>query len=647
MCFNTRIQRQLSVALVACFPFIAWSAPAFAQGIAPAMAGSPATNIANGEDQGSSVNIYVSVREPNGLPLSQSADVKLSCPLAGVSLAGPTKNAAVAEFFHIPAGDCSVTVTAAGFKPSRERTTIAEGYAAHNQYVYVYLRPESEPASAASRPVSLNVMKEIDKSLEAINNNRLDEARKHLTKAAGMAPQNPDVLYLLGMVDYRENKLDAAQQNFASAIARYPAHERALVALGEAQIKSGQYPAAEQTLQKALAVNRSGWRAHLLLANAYAAQNEYAKAESEAQNATGLAGENAPVAQAFLAQIQAAEAAQGGTGTATTATTETTAAEAQIHGHANAAANGFASETSTNLSPATLPAAAIPNLTIAPASLAPISSRAMHSWAPADVDASAPGVAPDVTCSEDDIVARAGRAATEQLENFEKFMASEHIEHQEVDEYGRPEHIKTRDFSYLAFIDHDKHGQVFLNEERDGGKGTEGFPTSLATVGLLGLGVDIFHPGFSGFLQFKCEGLGQWEGHPTWLMHFTQHPGQKSFLRLWQTRTATVEIPLKGRVWLSASTYQVLHIESDLREPIESLELTRDHLVIDYGPVNFEHGQSQLWLPWYADMYLELHGHRYHHRHTLSNYALFAVDTNNKINAPKEETPKEEKQKPQ
>jgi len=34
-------------------------------------------------------------------------------------------------------------------------------------------------------------------------------------------------------------------------------------------------------------------------------------------------------------------------------------------------------------------------------------------------------------------------------------------------------------------------------------------------------------------------------------------------------------------------------------------------------------------------MYLELHGKRYHHRHILSEYLLFGVDTANKINAPK------------
>jgi hypothetical protein len=35
-------------------------------------------------------------------------------------------------------------------------------------------------------------------------------------------------------------------------------------------------------------------------------------------------------------------------------------------------------------------------------------------------------------------------------------------------------------------------------------------------------------------------------------------------------------------------------------------------------------------------MYMELHGHRYHHRHSLSDYMLFEVDTNHKIGKPKD-----------
>jgi hypothetical protein len=44
-------------------------------------------------------------------------------------------------------------------------------------------------------------------------------------------------------------------------------------------------------------------------------------------------------------------------------------------------------------------------------------------------------------------------------------------------------------------------------------------------------------------------------------------------------------------------------------------------------------------------MYLELHGRRYHHNHTLSNFSLFAVDTSDKINLPKEAPPPDLNQK--
>jgi hypothetical protein len=36
-------------------------------------------------------------------------------------------------------------------------------------------------------------------------------------------------------------------------------------------------------------------------------------------------------------------------------------------------------------------------------------------------------------------------------------------------------------------------------------------------------------------------------------------------------------------------------------------------------------------------MYMELHGRRYHHRHYLTDYLLFEVDTGIRVRQPKEE----------
>jgi hypothetical protein len=58
--------------------------------------------------------------------------------------------------------------------------------------------------------------------------------------------------------------------------------------------------------------------------------------------------------------------------------------------------------------------------------------------------------------------------------------------------------------------------------------------------------------------------------------------------------------------------------------------------LIDYGPVNFEHTGTTLWLPWNAEMFMELRGKRYHHTHTLRNYMLFSVDLGGTVGNPAE-----------
>ena len=112
-----------------------------------------------------------------------------------------------------------------------------------------------------------------------------------------------------------------------------------------------------------------------------------------------------------------------------------------------------------------------------------------------------------------------------------------------------------------------------------------------------------------------------------------------SRLRTWRIGSRVTRLPLKGRVWLSANTYDVLHLETDLREPQQEIRLTRDHLIVDYGPVHFEHAATSLWLPWYAELFMEVRGKRYHHRHALTNYSLFSVTTNDIISPPREAQP--------
>lgn len=92
-------------------------------------------------------------------------------------------------------------------------------------------------------------------------------------------------------------------------------------------------------------------------------------------------------------------------------------------------------------------------------------------------------------------------------------------------------------------------------------------------------------------------------------------------------------------MWLSPNTFDVLHLETDLRDPVKELQLNREHLSVEYGPVTFKKIKEELWLPQNAEMYFSILGKRYHHKHTLSNYVLFNVDAKSKVGAPLAEPP--------
>jgi hypothetical protein len=248
-------------------------------------------------------------------------------------------------------------------------------------------------------------------------------------------------------------------------------------------------------------------------------------------------------------------------------------------------------------------------------------------------------LARNAACQTDDILPRAERRLRSQLENFEKFTATEHIEHQEIDRYGQPGPVRSRDFSYIVFVYPYGKDSFFLDERRDSRGQDDSFPTALATVGLNNLGVSILQPASRDALVFRCEGLSSVRDRAAWQIHFEEKEGSLAPIREWRRGGKLYEIPLKGRVWISSASFDVLRVETDLRQPVEALQLTRDHLSVDYGPVAFHTVGTTLWLPLSAEMYMEVRGHRYHHKHYLTDYLLFEVNTNHKVDNPKNAPP--------
>ena len=577
------------------------------------------------------VDVLVSVREPNGMPLPVSALVKLYSEGRGYRTA-PTQDGSTATFSKVFSGEYEIEVTAIGYKTAKEHASVFAGGASFTIFIYLHSESEAVPGSGGppSAVMTPRLQSEVDKGLEKQRKREFEEARRHFEKAAKMAPGNPDVRYLLGMLEYVQQHFEAAKGKFEAALSIYPSHERSLLALGELQLRTGDPVAAAQTLEKAYQLNGADWRTHLLLANAYFQQKNYEKALPHATRATELAKEHAAIAWLLRGRILASagkrdEAKQAYETVIRSFPADAGVAEAKTQ---LAELNKPSAEVVSRISRPTVP---VPD----PPPPPPPPPSSIRPWAPPDIDAKEYPAVQDVACQESEVIQRTQARTAHQLGNLEKFLATEHIEHQEIDANGNPGLARTKDFNYIVLVEHPRPGMSFINEKRDGGDNLDSFPTSLATQGLIGLGVNIFDPNYAGGLEYKCEGLGAWRGQAAWRVRFEQKKGVPSQIRTWRNSRGLFPIPLKGRVWIAASGYDVLHVETDLREPVTELQLSRDHLIVDYGPVKFEKGKTTLWLPWSADMFMELRGRRYHHRHVLTNYMLFSVDTGSTITKPK------------
>lgn len=564
--------------------------------------------------------------------------VRLAAAAGNYNRTITTKDASTAVFDELPTGEYEAEASYSSYQTAREHIVV--NTFGSGKQVYIYLVPESENKSQGTRAqglvISPKLQAEIDKGLEALRKHQFESGRAHFAKGLALAPMNPDLSYFLGTAEMGLNHADLARQDFEHALAIDPTHERSLLALGEMQLRNGDTPGAIVTLEKAFLKNGAGWRTHLLLATAYAKNGRLPDAEVHAYRAADLAREKGAGARLLLGEIQQAEGKLAAAQTtwqdlAAAFPGDPSAAEAKTH-----FASLSALPTDTPVASGDAPLADLPVPAIPVVELLPVKERP---WAPPDIDSREFQLAQNASCSAEDVLLGALHRLKSQLQNFEKFTATEHIEHQEIDRFGRPGPVKTRAFSYIVFVDRYAGDSFFLNEDRYSSADDPSFPTSLATKGLSNLGVAILQPANRIDFEFRCEGLASMRGKASWQIRFEEKKDAKRGVRNWWRDGKVYRVPVKGRIWISSGSSDVLRIETDLREPLPTLTLTRDHLVVDYGPVNFASSNATLWLPWSAEMHMELHRHRYHHKHYLTDYMLFGVDTNNKIGKPKEPPP--------
>ena len=541
-----------------------------------------------------------------------------------------------AHFMSVVLGQYKLEVTCPGYrKASEEYSWMARR---ENDPVYIYLLPESAPAATpthARTPVlSQQLRGSMDRGLAALRQSKYESAKKMFAKVQQKAPNNSDAPYFMGVAEYRMQHLDAARDDYRHALTLDPDNEQALLSLGELDRQSGKPAEAIVSFEKAVSLGRAGWKANFQLASAYYELKRYGDAEFEVARAIRHA-KGAGAAPVFLfGQIQFSEGKRAEAKRTWQSILKSFPKDPLLEQVnkalelvANAGPEADLSSVLTAPTPASEPAMNLDAFVDIP-------------WAPPDTDDAVYALAPGVDCKAETIMDRATRQMNSGLADFEKFAATEHIEHQIVDRYGLPGPMKSHDSPYVVFVYPLGKTSYYLEEYREQGSMPTGFTDDIVSTGLITLGVSVLQPLYRDRFSFTCEGLANVRGQAAWQIRFEEKRDAKGTgIRTWKTQRTEYQIPVKGHVWVANATYAVLRVETDLRDPIAGLELTKDHILVDYGPVDLASGNAHLWLPWSADMYMELHGKRYHHKHFLSNYMLFNVDTAHKIGKPNEPPP--------
>jgi hypothetical protein len=253
-------------------------------------------------------------------------------------------------------------------------------------------------------------------------------------------------------------------------------------------------------------------------------------------------------------------------------------------------------------------------------------------WPPVDVDAAEVAANSQVPCPLPSVLQGASQHAVDFSEDLERFTATEVIQSGEARKNGRWNNFQTQTFKYTAVVTRPRPGIAYVDEGR-----VAKSDSALPPVQARGLAVTalIFHPQRANDFLFTCEGMGEWHGKPSWLIHFVEKEQVLVDFQVIHIDNNRFGVKLKGRAWIGADDYEIEHIDVDLLQQIPKIRLVTEHTSIEYGSVGFRDGTANLWLPQKADFYLGIGGRHFFIHHELKDYLLFSVDTQQEIHEPR------------
>src|SRR5229473_224598 len=540
-----------------------------------------------------------------------------------------TEDGSRGAFTKIRYGNYDVEISAVGYLSVHKQMYVTTSDV--NQFEIVMHRdPAAVTLDVDDRALSPKARKEAKRAVAALKSRRFIDARNHLDQAYKLAPSSAEINFLLGYFYFQQKEYGKASDYLNTATTLNPRDAQGLTLLGRAGLERSDYPAAQSALERAVAADGENWLPHNLLANAYFHQKNYEKARDEAQVAIAKGKTEASPALLVLGQamINLGSDEQG------IHALETFLQQSPSHPMAGQVRALIAEVREHESAPPEKKAQTLPKLSgVDPLQGLPAPGLSVKSWQPAGLDQNKLALASGVECPAETVLDETGKRVAELVDDIARFAAVEDLFHQSLDVFGNPLRTETRKYNYVASISEPEAGYLAVDEDRAAKVDLTTFPDKIASTGFAALAL-VFHPHMRDSFAMKCAGLGDWHGQASWVVDFKQRDDKPNRLQSYKIGQMVYPVKLKGRAWITADNYQIVHIESEMVRPMPEIKLLSEHQIVDYGPVRFEKKNTSLWLPKSAEIYFDFRQHRYYRRHSFGHYMLFSVGTEEKPKEP-------------
>lgn len=262
------------------------------------------------EQNGFSVpaRITIRIRDRRGNKLESLPSIKLYEEGGGIYSSSPRQSDEEVYFEVRSRGNYTLEISSPGFKRI-ERSAPISNQGEHLQFDITMEAEDfkgSGPAPAGAMVLAPKAQEELKKGLDALNEKKYSEAKKHLEKALQLAPGSPDVNYIAGLLYMQTAEMPTAIEHLRKATSLNPKSAAAFVALGEALYRGGDLPAAAAALENGLQLKPDLWRGEWLLGSTFFQQQQYEKALQHVQAAIAIGKDDAVVAQFLLGKCDGA-----------------------------------------------------------------------------------------------------------------------------------------------------------------------------------------------------------------------------------------------------------------------------------------------------------------------------------------------------